>query len=196
MRRLALFVLLVALVVASPVVAVGEEAAPRLKIATFDLGRVEDASQRKRDGMIAIEKEFAPRKKAFDIRQARLKNLVQDLQGSVFRPGSPEHRALTVQAKDLEREVKRTGMELTRDIGEAKGKLLRAIYADLERAVTALVEAEGYDLVFQIQRPSKTLSAPEMARRLNAMALFHAHPRFDVTDRLVEAMNAAYAAEK
>jgi Skp family chaperone for outer membrane proteins len=193
MRRFPL-VLLALVVGAAPALAADD--APGLKIATFDLGRVEKASQRKLDGMAAIEARFAERKKDFETRQARLRNMMQDLRGSVFRPGSPEHREMTVRAQNLEREVKRLGVALTRDIGEAKSRLLRDLYEDLERAIAHLVEAEGYDLVFQLQKPSPTLPAPEMARQLNAMALFHAHPRFDVTDRLVEAMNASYAAEK
>jgi Skp family chaperone for outer membrane proteins len=184
-----------AAVVALPTAADDGDPSPALRVATFDLGRVDEASRRKKDGMVAIEAKFSERKKEFEKKQARLRNMLSDLRGSVYRPGSPEHQRLAVEAQNLEREVKREGFELTRDIGDAKGELLHAIYADLQLAIDALASAEGYDLVLQVQKPSDTLSAPEMARQLNAMAVFHAHPRFDVTDRLVAAMNAAYEKE-
>ena len=196
MRRIGLLALVFVLLGSPLALAEGEKDAPRLLIATFDLGKIEKASQRKIDGMKAIEKAFSARKKAFDIEQAQLRSLISDLRGSVYRPGSPEHREMSLRAQTLERKIQREGKKLTKDIGAAKSKLLQTLYADLDRAVKVLVEAEGYHLVFQVQKPSKTLSAPEMARQLNSMSLFHAHSKFDVTEKLVTAMNEAYAAEK
>jgi len=177
---------------ASPVLAEGDADVPRLRIATFDLGKVERASQRRLEGMKEIEARFAKRKEAFDLEQAKLRNMLQDLRGSVFRPGSPQHREMTLRAQDLERKIKRDGTRLTKDISAAKTELLHTLYADLEAAVKALVEAEGYHLVFQVQKPNKNLTALEMARHLNTMSLFHANPKFDVTEKLIAAMNEAY----
>lgn len=169
------------------------EVEPRLRIATFDLGRVEKECRRKTEVADRIEKSFATEKRAFELLDADLRRLAEDLRSSPFRRDSPEYRDQVAKFREQEEQVRKTGADLATRIQEAKSALLREIYADLAKAVERIVEEGGYDLVFQVQKPNPELPAPELARQLNGIALFHAHPRFDVTDRILEVMNAIYS---
>jgi Skp family chaperone for outer membrane proteins len=193
MRRFGLL-LLVLLPVSIPTTA-GPDTEPGapLRIATFDLGRVERECRRKTEGADRIEKTFATEKKAFELLDADLKRMAEDLQSSPYRKDSPEYREQVARFRAQEEQVRKTGVDLASRIQEAKSALLREIYADLEKAVTRIAEEDGYDLVFQVQKPNPELPAPELARQLNAIALFHAHPRFDITNRILEVVNAMYA---
>jgi Skp family chaperone for outer membrane proteins len=189
-------VLVVLLLIHFPLPALAEEGAPALRIATFDLGRVEKESARKREGVKAIDARFAADKAAFSRLQAECRQAAEEFRNSIYRPGSPEHRKQLARVRELDRAATEKGRVLAGRLGAAKTELLMRIHADLDRAVTALAKAEGYDLVLQVQKPSAKLEAADLARQLNATAVFYAHPRFDVTARIVEAMNRAYEEER
>jgi Skp family chaperone for outer membrane proteins len=196
MRCLILAALLVSLFAPVVLAEPDEGASARLRIATFDLGRAEKESTRKQEGVKAIEARFATERADFAKLQAEYRRCGQEFRNSIYRAGSPEHQKQLAHVRDLDRAVKEKGLILGKRIGAAKTELLRAIYSDLEKAVTALAEKESYDLVLQVQKPSAKLEAGELARQLNATAVFFAHPRFDITDRVIEGMNRAHAAEK
>lgn len=176
-----------ALLVASR--APAEPDARGLKIATFDLGKVEASSTLVKEGKVRIDKEFAAEKAAFEQIQAEFRRLVADLRGSIYRPGSPEHRQMLAKVRAKEAEMKKKGSDLLGRLQAAKNELLIRLFTEIRKAIASISESDGYDLVFQIHAPDTRRSAVDMVRQLNAMDLFHAHPRFDITDRIIAAMN-------
>ena len=192
MRRL---VPLLSLLLLAPLARAEEtEDAPALpKIATFDLGRAFDANPRIKEGQRQIDAKYRAEKAEVERVQGEVRLLQEEMGHSPLSRSSPEFRQLVMRAQRKEMELQQKSVQLATKLQADQAMLLKAFFVDLKRAVAEIAKEEGYDLVFQVQTPDLDMEPKAIVRQLNQTALFHASPRFDVTDALIARIESFHA---
>ncbi|UCD73847.1 MAG: OmpH family outer membrane protein [Phycisphaerales bacterium] len=84
-----------------------------------------------------------------------------------------------------------------RKIDAEGARMVRNLYGKIKKAVRAMSEENGYDIVFvddsSVELPIG-VSEAEMTRQISARRMLYANPQLDVTDDLITRMNNAFAA--
>lgn len=121
--------------------------AVELKVGYVQVDKIlQDAPQTSESGK-KLEKEFTPRKNELD----RLQKQIRDTEAALEKDGltlsEADRRNKERDAANLKIEFQRKQRELSEDVNMRKNEELGALQDRINKAVTAVSEAEGYDLV-------------------------------------------------
>lgn len=162
MKKLAvLFSLALCTLWVSPVLAEG-------KVGVINLDRVLRESDPAKKSMKKLEKEFE--KRGQDLEKVRQQ--AQKLQEALDKEGAtlaePARKARERELADASREFQRRKRELDEDLNQRRNEELQSIIDRANKAVRAIAEKEGFDVIFQ------------------EAAFFN--PRIDITEKVIKAL--------
>ncbi|NOT67644.1 MAG: OmpH family outer membrane protein [Methylophilaceae bacterium] len=121
--------------------------AAELKVGYVQVDKIlRDAPQTTESGK-KLEKEFTPRKNELDRLQKQIKDTEAVLEKDGLTLSEVERRNKERDAANLKIEFQRKQRELSEDVNMRKNEELGALQDRINKAVTAVSEAEGYDLV-------------------------------------------------
>lgn len=171
-RRCGLLVMLVALWLGPNVPLAAQATATR--VAYVDMQRVINESELFRAGRERLTAEFAVRTEAFNLEAARLGELEQrrDREGGSL--AASELVELRRQIDTLERSLQRRRNDMNQALNQRNRELLQDIDQRIREEIAAFARAEGYDLVL-------------------TEGVGFAHPRLDVTERVLQRINTPRA---
>jgi Skp family chaperone for outer membrane proteins len=167
------------------------EAAPALKVAVVDMGRLLRQSVQWQDDV----EERARLADGMDRTLDKHTRHVQVLRNEVenLPPGTDERRRKEAELEAALQERARTRLDFESRIARQHAESVRALFAEMERAVADHAAANDVHLV--LKKQAIELSGPESVEQglmIATAEVLYAHPSLDATDAVVEAMNAAY----
>lgn len=114
-----------------------------------------------------------------------------------FKPGTDDFRARRKQLAMLEAELQYFVESEGRGIEQGLATSLRAIFDDIQATVRIVAEEKGIDIVLAADRmPKETAeSAPQVRQQILLQKVLFWSPQVDVTDAVVERLNARYEAQ-
>lgn len=167
------------------------EPGPALKVGVVDMGRVLRSSEQWRD--MAEERARLVQK---------MRETMQDLtrQVQVLRneyanlpPGTDEKRQKAAELEQAVRDREQKRQEFEQEVGRSYSRATRRMFQKLSDAVAAYARERGLDLV--LKKQSVDLEGPESLGQnimLATAEVLYAGEKLDVTDAVVERMNAEY----
>jgi outer membrane protein len=147
LRRNKLNKLLKSLIVMSLLSVALNVQAVELKIGYVQVDKIlQDAPQTSESGK-KLEKEFTPRKLDLDRIQKQIKDTEAALEKDSLTASEADRRNKERDLANLKIEFQRKQRELSEDVNMRKNEELGGLQDRINKAVTAVSEAEGYDLV-------------------------------------------------
>ncbi|MPS48984.1 MAG: OmpH family outer membrane protein [Methylobacillus sp.] len=139
--------LLKSLLVASALSFAASTQAAELKIGYVQVDKIlQEAPQTAESGK-KLEKEFGPRTNELDRLQKQIRDLEAALEKDGLTMSEADRRNKERDASNLKIEFQRKQRELREDVNLRKNEELGVLQDKINKAVTAVSEAEGYDLV-------------------------------------------------
>ena len=121
--------------------------AAELKIGYVQVDKIlQEAPQTAESGK-KLEKEFSPRTQELDRMQKQIKDLESSLTKDSLTLSEAARRDKERDISNLKIEFQRKQRELREDVNLRKNEELGSLQDRINKAVTAVAEAEGYDLV-------------------------------------------------
>jgi outer membrane protein len=135
------------LLAASFVVFAASANAADLKIGYVQVDKIlQEAPQTAESGK-KLEKEFSPRTQELERMQKQIRDLEGALEKNSLTLSETERRNKERDISNLKIEFQRKQRELREDVNLRKNEELGSLQDRINKAVTAVAEAEGYDLV-------------------------------------------------
>lgn len=126
---------------------VSNAGAAELKVGYVQVERIlQEAPQTSESGK-RLEKEFAPRTQELDRLQKQIKDIETALDKDSLTMSETDRKNKERDVANLKIDFQRKQRELREDINLRKNEELGALQDRINKAVTAVSEAEGYDLV-------------------------------------------------
>ena len=157
-------------------------AAPAVSAQEFKIGYV-NSDRMLRDAAPAkaaqakLEVEFGKREKELNDAAARLKTAADKFEKDQVTLAESERGRRQRDLVEQERDLQRKRREFQEDLNQRKNEELSAVVERANRVIKQIFDAEKYDLI--LQDP-----------------VVFAGPRVDITDKVIEALNAAPAPTK
>jgi outer membrane protein len=121
--------------------------AAELKVGYVQVDKIlQEAPQTAESGK-KLEKEFSPRTQELDRLQKQIKDIETSLDKDSLTLSETDRRNKERDASNLKIEFQRKQRELREDVNMRKNEELGALQDRINKAVTSVSEAEGYDLV-------------------------------------------------
>ncbi|HZV99016.1 MAG TPA: OmpH family outer membrane protein [Methylophilaceae bacterium] len=122
-------------------------AGPELKVGYVQVDKIlQEAPQTAESGK-KLEKEFSPRTQELDRLQKQIKDLETALDKDSLTLSETDRRNKERDVSNLKIEFQRKQRELREDVNLRKNEELGSLQDRINKAVTSVSEAEGYDLV-------------------------------------------------
>ena len=118
-----------------------------------------------------IEKEFEKRDQDLQKLAKQLQTLQEALEKNSLTMPESERRNKEREFGELNRDFQRKQREFKEDLNLRQNEEMAAIYERVNKAIKAIAEAEKYDLILQ--------------------EAVYAHPRLDLTDKIIKALGDA-----
>lgn len=135
------------LLVAGALVFALNATAAELKVGYVQVDKIlQEAPQTAESGK-KLEKEFAPRTQELERMQKQIKDIETALDKDALTMSETDRKNKERDASNLKIDFQRKQRELREDINLRKNEELGALQDRINKAVTAVSEAEGYDLV-------------------------------------------------
>jgi outer membrane protein len=145
----------------SPVLAEG-------KVGVINLDKVLRESDPAKKSMKKLEKEFEKRGQDLEKVRQQAQKLQEDLDKNGATLGDALRKTRERELADASREFQRRKRELDEDLNQRRNEELQAIIDRANKAVRAIAEKEGFDVIFQ------------------EAAFFN--PRVDITEKVIKAL--------
>jgi outer membrane protein len=146
-RRNQLNKLLKGLLAASAFVLAVNASAAELKVGYVQVDKIlQEAPQTAESGK-KLEKEFSPRTQDLERLQKQIKDMESSLDKDSLTMSENDRRNKERDVSNLKIEFQRKQRELREDVNLRKNEELGSLQDRINKAVTAVSEAEGYDLV-------------------------------------------------
>lgn len=121
--------------------------AAELKVGYVQVDKIlQEAPQTAESGK-KLEKEFAPRTQELERMQKQIKDIETALDKDALTMSEADRKNKERDASNLKIDFQRKQRELREDVNLRKNEELGALQDRINKAVTAVSEAEGYDLV-------------------------------------------------
>jgi Skp family chaperone for outer membrane proteins len=176
---------------ASALEGAGDRPAAVLKVAVVDMSRVLKESREWRD---AVEE----RARLLDTMKRTLTKLSR--RNQVLRneyenlpPGTEERQQKAAEIERALQEFQQARVDLEEQIARQHDKSVRGLFGKLNRIVAAYAQQNGVQLV--LKKQDVDLAEPETVEQSLQIAtteVLYADPALDISDAVVEALNAAY----
>ncbi len=134
------------LVLAALVFSVQSNAAD-LKIGYVQVDKILQEAPQTAESSKKLEKEFAPRSQELERMQKQIKDIETALDKDALTMSETDRKNKERDASNLKIDFQRKQRELREDINLRKNEELAALQDRINKAVTSVSEAEGYDLV-------------------------------------------------
>ena len=135
------------LLAASLACGVASAAAAELKVGYVQVDKIlQEAPQTSESGK-KLEREFSPRSQELDRMQKQIKEQEAALDKDALTMSETDRRNRERDVQNLKIEFQRKQRELREDINLRKNEELSTLQDRINKAVTSVAEAEGYDLV-------------------------------------------------
>ncbi len=163
-----------------------------LRVGVVDMDRVLQSSGEWRD---ATEE----RVRMMDTMRRSLNKLSQRVQVSRnaydnLPPGSDERRAKGAEIEQALAELQQQRMEYEQQIAERHNEAIRNIFGKVSAAVSSYAQQHGLSLVLKKQKLELTgPQTVEQSLTLATAEVLYADPALDISDAVIERLNAAYS---
>lgn len=163
-------------------------------VASVDLEKVYDSLHRQDAADAELEKLAADLGREEEKKREELRGLEAEL--DAFKPGSEAHRRLMSQIEE-KLVMYKALVEFGRQKIEARrADFIRVIYDDIKATLKVLSKENGWDVVFlddsipplEVADPQRTM------QQISARRMLYCSEALDVTEQLVQRMNADFAA--
>jgi len=119
--------------------------------------------------------------------------------GEVYQPGTQEYRqkVLEFEEKRILRKARHDAYDLF--LAQMSGEIMAQMYDKVLAAVDAIARKDAYDLVLVDDRsivPSEKGTMQQVTAAIQARRILWAAERIDITQQVIDKMNADYAAGK
>ncbi len=145
--------------------------AQEFKIGIVNLDRIVRESGPAKAAQTKLEQEFAKREKEINDLGNQVKNLSDRLERDAPTLSESQRAARQKQLVDQDREFQRKRREFQEDLNARKNEEQQVVVERANRAVKQVAEAEKYDVILQ--------------------EAVYIHPKHDITDKVIKALNAA-----
>lgn len=139
--------LLTRLLVLSALVLPIQSNAADLKIGYVQVDKILQEAPQTAESSKKLEKEFAPRSQELERMQKQIKDIETALDKDALTMSETDRKNKERDASNLKIDFQRKQRELREDINLRKNEELAALQDRINKAVTSVSEAEGYDLV-------------------------------------------------
>jgi outer membrane protein len=156
-----------------PVVAIAQ-ATDDLKIGVVNINRLLPESPQFQEARAKLEDEFAPRQREIMAQQSALEEKASKLQKDLEVMGEAERETVQRDLRNEERILVRSQQEFREDMELRQNEIMGSVQQDVAKEVQAFGDAEGYDIIL-------------------FEGVVYASERVDVTQALIERLNAAFA---
>ena len=161
--------LLSRLLVVSLIAIASNTNAAELKIGTVQIDKIlQEAPQTAESGK-KLEKEFNPRTQELERLQKQIKEIETSLDKEALTIAEADRKNKERDAANLKIDFQRKQRELREDVNLRKNEELGALQDRINKAVSAVSEAEGYDLVVY-------------------GGIAYANKKIDITDRVLKSL--------
>lgn len=118
-----------------------------LKIGYVQVDKILQEAPQTAESSKKLEKEFAPRTQELERMQKQIKDIETSLDKDALTMSETDRKNKERDASNLKIDFQRKQRELREDINLRKNEELGSLQDRINKAVTAVSEAEGYDLV-------------------------------------------------
>ncbi len=118
-----------------------------LKIGYVQVDKILQEAPQTAESSKKLEKEFAPRSQELERMQKQIKDIETALDKDALTMSETDRKNKERDASNLKIDFQRKQRELREDINLRKNEELAALQDRINKAVTSVSEAEGYDLV-------------------------------------------------
>lgn len=139
--------LLTRLLVLSALIFSLQSNAADLKIGYVQVDKILQEAPQTAESSKKLEKEFAPRSQELERMQKQIKDIETALDKDALTMSETDRKNKERDASNLKIDFQRKQRELREDINLRKNEELAALQDRINKAVTSVSEAEGYDLV-------------------------------------------------
>ena len=139
--------LLTRLLVLAALVFSAQSNAADLKIGYVQVDKILQEAPQTAESSKKLEKEFAPRSQELERMQKQIKDIETALDKDALTMSETDRKNKERDASNLKIDFQRKQRELREDINLRKNEELAALQDRINKAVTSVSEAEGYDLV-------------------------------------------------
>jgi Skp family chaperone for outer membrane proteins len=164
-------------------------------IATFDLERTfNDIEQKK-----ASFDELAKLGQDLEAKRLEAAKKIQEMDADLkdHVPGSQRYREILDQLSAAAREHRATTEFYKVKLDVERARAIKRIYLDIRKAVEEIAKENGYGVVFVDDSITEIPDSAEeeMRRQISARRMAYTSDELDITDALIERMNAAFKAD-
>ena len=124
-----------------------QSSAADLKIGYVQVDKILQEAPQTAESSKKLEKEFAPRSQELERMQKQIKDIETALDKDALTMSETDRKNKERDASNLKIDFQRKQRELREDINLRKNEELAALQDRINKAVTSVSEAEGYDLV-------------------------------------------------
>lgn len=161
-------------------------------VASIDLEKIYESLLEQAAADATLEQIAATMNVSIEAKRKELEDLQTELDS--FTPGSPAHKSLT--SKISERMVSYTShVEFNRQKLEARrAELIRRVYDRIKAVLKVMAKENGWDVVFLDDSipPLEATDATRTMQQISARRMLYCDPTLDVTDLVVERLNADF----
>ena len=121
--------------------------AAELKIGYVQVDKILQEAPQTSESSKKLEKEFSPRTQELERLQKQIKDIETSFDKDALTMSDADRKNKEREASNLKIEFQRKQRELREDVNLRKNEELGSLQERINKAVTAVSEAEGYDLV-------------------------------------------------
>ena len=143
-------------------------AAQGIKIGFVDAERINRESVPAEQASKELEKEFAPRAKELQRREAQIKAMQDQLEKNAMTMSDSERRSKEQDLARLTLDFQRMQREYREDLNLRRNQELASLFERANKVIKQIAEKEGYDLILQ--------------------EAVYRNPRIDITDKVLKAL--------
>jgi len=176
---------------ASALEGAGDRPAAVLKVAIVDMSRVLKESREWRDAVEERARVLDTMKRTLNKLSRRNQVLRNEYEN--LPPGTEERQQKAAEIERALQEFQQTRVDLEEQIARQHDKSVRGLFGKLNRIVAAYAQQNGVQLV--LKKQDVDLAEPETVEQSLQIAtteVLYADPALDISDAVVEALNAAY----
>jgi Skp family chaperone for outer membrane proteins len=176
---------------ASALEGAGDRPAAALKVAVVDMSRVLKDSREWRDAVEERARLLDTMKRTLNELSRRNQVLRNEYEN--LPPGTEERQQKAAEIERAVQEFQQARIDLEEQIARQHDKSVRGLFGKLNRIVAAYAQQNGVQLV--LKKQDVDLAEPETVEQSLQIAtteVLYADPVLDISDAVVEALNAAY----
>jgi len=164
-RQTSLLLVLGLFVLAAPV------RAQEFRLGFVSLDRIIKEAAPAKTAQAKLEQEFSKREKELQEQGATLKSLADKLEREALTLSDSQRTLRQKQVIEQDRDFQRKRREFQEDLNARRNEELQQVFERANKVVKQVADAEKYDLILQ--------------------EAVYVNPKYDITDKVIKALNAA-----